>query len=244
MSVAVGGSSAVATPATQSAETMLAAIGPASRMTVFPIVGVPRRRFSAAAIVLVLTVLLLVLPAALVAIALGLGLRPLPYELLLVLQRQPVAFPLHMVASGLALILIPIAAFARRWRGVHRAAGRLAAGAIVIGGLTALPVALASEATAIARAGLFAQGAVWLALLAIAYVAIRHGEVVRHARFMLAMAAVASGAIWVRMVLAAAIALELPFDAAYAVAAWACWILPLAIAALPWRMPQLRIPGA
>ena len=127
-------------------------------MTDLPYPRANRRLPSAAAIILALTLSLLVLPAALVAITLGLGLRPLPYELFVVLQRLPLVFPLHMIASGLALILIPIAAFARPWRGVHRAAGRLAAAAVVIGGLTALPVALASEATAVARAGLFTQG--------------------------------------------------------------------------------------
>jgi uncharacterized membrane protein YozB (DUF420 family) len=76
----------------------------------------------------------------------------------------------------------------------------MAAVAVVIGGLTALPVALASEATATARAGLFTQGLVWLALLAFAVSAIRRGDVARHARFMLAMTAVASGAIWLRLV--------------------------------------------
>jgi hypothetical protein len=176
--------------------------------------------------------LLLILPAALVAIALGFGLRPLPHELLVVLRRLPVAFPLHMVASGATLILIPIAAFARHRRGIHRALGRMAAVAVMVGGLTALPVALASEATATARAGLFTQGLVWLVLLAIAVAAIRHGDVAHHARFMLAMAAVASGAIWLRLVTFTATAAGLPFEQVYAAAAWACWLVPLGVAAI------------
>jgi Predicted membrane protein (DUF2306) len=207
-------------------------------MTDLPYLLGHRRLPSAAAIILALTLSLLVLPAALVAITLGLGLRPLPYELFLVLQRLPLVFPLHMIASGLALILIPIAAFARPWRGLHRAAGRLAAAAVVTGGLTALPVALASEASAAARAGLFTQGLVWLALLAFAIAAIRRREVSRHARMMIAMAAVASGAIWLRLVIFAANAMDLPFDAAYAVAAWACWLIPLAIAAIASHAPR------
>jgi Predicted membrane protein (DUF2306) len=218
-------------PATQNAATIVAPSGPA-RMTDLPYLVGHRRLPSAAAIILALTLSLLVLPAALVAITLGLGLRPLPYELFLVLQRLPLVFPLHMIASGLALILIPIAAFARPWRGVHRASGRLAAAAVVTGGLTALPVALASEASAVARAGLFTQGLVWLALLAAALVAIRRGAVARHARCMLAMAAVASGAIWLRLAMFAANRADLPFEIAYAAGTWACWLVPLALAAL------------
>jgi hypothetical protein len=165
------------------------------------------------------------------AIALGFGFLPLPYPLFVVLQRLPVAFPLHMVASALALILIPIAAFVRRRPAVHRAAGCAAALCVAVGGATALPVAFASEATIAARTGLFAQGLVWLALLAAALVAIRGGAVMGHARLMIAMAAVASGAIWLRLVLYAALSAGLPFDAVYAAATWACWIVPLGLAA-------------
>jgi hypothetical protein len=198
---------------------------------------------SVAAVVLALTVCLLVLPVALLAIALGAGWRPLPYELFLVLQRLPWVFPLHMMASGLALILIPIAAFARLWRGVHRAAGRMAAAAVIVGALTALPVALASEAAAPVRAGLLVQGVVWLALLVVAVTAIRRGEVARHARFMIAMAAVASGAIWLRLVMFAVNLADVPFDAAYAVAAWACWLVPLVLAAIVPSIAHALLPA-
>jgi hypothetical protein len=192
----------------------------------------PRSLPSLTAVAVALTLFLLVLPVALVAIALGLGLLPLPFPLHLVLLRLPLLFPLHMISSALALILIPIAAFARHRRVIHRAAGRLAVAAVVVGGLTALPVALASEATVAARAGLFAQGVTWLALVAFAVAAIRRGDVGRHARLMFAMAAVASGAIWLRIVTAVTAAAGLPFDTVYAVAAWACWLLPLGAAAM------------
>ena len=97
-----------------------------------------------------------------------------------------------------------------------------------VGAVTALAVAVASEASLATGAVFFAQGMVWLALLVTAVVAIRLHDRVRHARLMLAMAAVASGAIWLRLVLSGAVALELPFDTVYPVAAWACWMIPLA----------------
>ncbi len=169
--------------------------------------------------------------AGLVALgAIALGLLPLPYPLFLVLQRLPIAFPLHMVASGLALILIPIAAFLRHRRTVHRVVGRAAAVCVAVGGTTALLVAVASEATVAARAGLLAQGLVWIALLAAAMMAIRRGTVTRHARLMIAMAAVASGAIWLRLFVYAAVIAGLPSDPVYAAATWACWTLPLGLA--------------
>ena len=194
--------------------------------------------------ILVLIASLLVIPVALVAIALGLGLLQLPYELFIVLQRRPVAFPLHMVASGLALILIPIAAWARRRRDLHRAVGRAAAICVAAGGVSALVVALASEATAVARTGFFVQGVVWLALLAAAFTAIRCGNVARHARLMIAMAAVASGAIWLRLVIYGAVFAGLPFNPVYAAAAWVCWMAPLGLAAIASRrLVQTNRPG-
>jgi hypothetical protein len=191
------------------------------------------------AVVVAIIVFLLAAPVALGAIAFGLGLLALPYPLFLVLQRLPIAFPLHMIASGLALILIPIAAFLRHRRGVHRAVGRLAAVCVAVGGATALPVAMASEATVAARAGLFVQGLVWLALLSAAVVAIRRGAVTRHARLMIAMAAVASGAILLRLTGYGALAAGLPFDSIYPAAAWVCWIVPLALAAAASRRLDL-----
>jgi hypothetical protein len=106
----------------------------------------------------------------------------------------------------------------------------MAAVCVVVGGLTALLVALASEASAVARAGFFVQGLVWLATLTTAIVAIRRGDRMRHARLMIAMASVASGAIWLRLVMAGAVVLGWPFEPVYAVAAWICWLIPLAIA--------------
>jgi hypothetical protein len=224
--------SAFATPATQNVAIITEATEPSVRMTDLVHATARRGLSPVTAVILALIVSLLVIPVALVAIALGLGLLQLPYELVIVLQRRPIAFPLHMVASGLALILIPIAAWTRRRRDLHRAIGRAAAICVAAGGTSALVVALASEATAVARAGFFVQGVVWLALLAAAFTAIRCGNVARHARFMIAMAAVASGAIWLRLVIYGAVFAGLPFDPIYAAAAWACWMAPLGLAAI------------
>lgn len=190
------------------------------------------RRLRPRAILSVLIIAILVAPTAGTAIAIGSNLLPLPDALLLVRQKLPLAFPLHMITSGLALIFIAIAAATRHRRGFHRAAGRIAVLCVLIGGLTALPVALASEAGFVARAGFFTQGIVWLALLIAAVLAIRLGHVRRHARLMTAMAAVASGAIWLRLAIWLAIVLQLPFEMSYGLAAWAAWLLPLGLVVL------------
>jgi hypothetical protein len=134
-----------------------------------------------------------------------------------------------MLASGLALVLIPLVVWVRRDRTWHRPLGRIAAVSVLMGALTSLPVALASESVAMARAGFLAQGLAWLGLIALGYAAIRQRRVQDHARLMLAMAAVASGAIWVRLTTAIATSWDLPFDPIYGCVAWAGWLVPLAL---------------
>lgn len=194
----------------------------------------------------ILAILLgLAIPTGLVALLQGSGGLKLPFNLFVADQRLPGIFRLHMLASGLSLLLLPLVIFTRHDRSWHRPLGRLAAVCVVAGGLTALPVALLSESVVTARAGFFAQGLVWLGLLAAGVRSIRARKVHEHARFMLAMAGVASGAIWVRLTTAAATAWHLPFDTFYSCAAWGGWMVPLVLA---WRLgPRLlaaRIPAA
>ncbi len=154
---------------------------------------------------------------------------PLPYEMFVLAARMPVVFKLHMVSSALALLLIPAVIAMRRRPDVHRMLGRLLGAFVVIGGLTALPVAILSESSIAARAGFFVQGIVWMALLAAGVMAIRRGNRTLHVQMMLAMAAVTTGAVWFRLITGSAIYFQLPFESIYAVAAWAGWLVPLLI---------------
>ncbi len=166
---------------------------------------------------------------AVIAIGSGLGSIALPFEMWLLDQKMPLIFRLHMVTSGAALLLFPVILALRHRPQLHRKFGWLLGAFVVAGGLTALPVAIFSNSSLAARAGFFVQGLVWLALLGAAIVAIRKGDRARHAFLMLAMCAVTTGAVWFRVMTGAAIALDGPFDAVYAAAAWLGWILPLAL---------------
>lgn len=177
-------------------------------------------------------VLLLAVPTGIVAVSEGAALLPLPVNLHLVDVELPGIFRLHMLASGAALLLIPLTIAARRDRSWHKPLGRLTAAMVVLGGLTSLPVALFSHSVAMARAGFFAQGLVWLALIALGFMAIRQRQFADHARLMLAMAAVASGALWVRLTTAVVTAYGLPFDPVYGCVAWLGWMVPLAVVTL------------
>lgn len=168
---------------------------------------------------------------ALIAIGSGVGRIALPFEMWLVDQRLPVVFRLHMVASGLALLVLPLAIAVRHRPRLHRRIGWLLGAFVVAAGLSSIPVAMFSTSSLPARAGFFVQGLVWMGLLWAALAAIRNGERERHAILMLAMAAVTTGAVWFRIMTGCAIALEGPFETIYALAAWAGWLVPLALVA-------------
>lgn len=181
-------------------------------------------------IVAVAALLALAVPTGIVALAQGAGWLKLPYNLFVVDLRLPGIFRLHMLASGLALLLIPVAIhLARRRHRWHRIAGRAAAACVLLGALTSLPVAIWSDSNAYARIGFLAQGLTWLGLLVAGVLAVRERRLFDHMRFMLAMAAVASGAIWVRLTTTVVTTWDLPFDPLYACAAWGGWLVPLAI---------------
>jgi Predicted membrane protein (DUF2306) len=175
-------------------------------------------------------------PVGVLAIGTAAGLVRLPFELSLLDQRLPMLFRAHMAASGLALLLVPIAIACQGLK-LHKLLGRSAALLVIAGGVTALPVAMASEASWPARIGFLAQALVWIALVLAAVRAIRAAERMRHMWLMLAVAAVASAALWLRLASWIAVKLGLPFETVYACAAWLSWSLPLAAIGLlaRWR---------
>jgi Predicted membrane protein (DUF2306) len=186
-----------------------------------------------------LILLALVFPVVLAALGTAAGLLQLPYELWLVDQRLPVLFRLHMATAGLALLLVP-SAIACHGLSLHKIVGRTAATLVLAGGVTALPVALASEGLWQARAGFLVQGVVWIALVLSAVRAIRKGNRVRHMWLMPAVAAVASGAQWLRLASWTAASWDLSFATIYALASWLSWMLPLAAIGLlaRWTRPS------
>lgn len=162
----------------------------------------------------------------------ALGWLALPYELAMVDARLPGLFRVHMASAAAALVLVPTALLVRRRRRPHRLAGRTAAVAILIAGVTAVPVALAGVASPWTMAGFVAQALAWLCFLSLGYVAIRRGKVQSHGRAMLAVTAITSAAIWLRPAMVFARHADWPFETAYAVIVWASWLVPLAMVAL------------
>jgi uncharacterized membrane protein len=172
---------------------------------------------------------LLIVAIGVVAIGSGTGMIPLPFEMFELAERMPYIFRAHMVTAAAALLLGPVVIMFRHRPRTHRMLGRVVGGFVVAGGLTALPVAIFSHSSVMARAGFFVQGLVWMYLLARGVAAIRSGDRPTHAHYMLAMYAVATGAVWFRVMTGTAIWLHLPFEEIYAAAAWLGWMVPLAV---------------
>jgi uncharacterized membrane protein len=201
----------------------------ATTTAALPTNAAPRNVRFALRVGILLLIVVLIVPVGLIAIESGMGLIALPYQMFELAGRAPLVFPAHMVSSALALLLAPVVMALRRRPELHRPLGRLLGAFVVIGGLSALPVAVMSHSPLAARAGFFVQGLVWLYLLGAAFVAIRRRNVRQHALLMTTMVAVTTGAVWFRVLTGSAIALGLPFVPVYSLAAWVGWLVPLTI---------------
>jgi uncharacterized membrane protein len=181
--------------------------------------------------------LLPALPVSAAALLEAFGGIPLPLPLEGLAERLPLVFRLHMAASSLALVSIILALLAQKGTLFHRQAGRLALLFVALGGTSALPSALLSDAVAAARLGFLAQGLAWLALAGLGWRSIRQGRIRRHRAQMLMMAAIASGALWLRALLAPVPWMTVDFQVYYATLAWISWLIPLTLTALlvSWR---------
>ena len=157
-----------------------------------------------------------------------------PEALAVKVELLPWLFPLHMIAGGLVLLLIPATLLVRKRPRWHRPLGRLTALVVLTAGLTAFPVALVAPVTPVSAWGFAAQGAVWLVLLGVGLRNIRLRRLQAHRAAMLLMAATTTGAIFFRVYLALwAIFGDLRhYEMFYAADAWIAWTLPLAATAI------------
>lgn len=157
-----------------------------------------------------------------------------PEELAVKVELLPDVFAVHMIAGGLALLLVPLAILLRRRPRWHRPVARAAALVVAVAGLSAFPVALTAPVTWGSALGFSAQGLTWLVLLALGIRAVRQRDLARHRAFMLLMAAATSGAVFFRIYLAlwAIFAQGRGYALFYAFDAWVAWLLPLTLVAL------------
>lgn len=140
----------------------------------------------------------------------------------------------HIVASAFALALGPIQ-FVAKWRRarprLHRWLGRVYLGVgVLIGGISGLYMAMHAFGGLPARLGFGCLAIAWLFTGMRAYLSIRAGDVVAHRRWMFMNFSLTFAAVTLRLWIPALVAIGVPFDQAYPVVAWLCWIPNLLVA--------------
>lgn len=151
-----------------------------------------------------------------------------------VYRLNPIVIHTHAFAAGLALLLGPWQFSARlraRRPQVHRWIGRiyLLAG-IVVGGVSGLLLSRIAQGGWVAQLGFACLAVLWLYTGYRGYRAIRRGERIEHRRWMLRNHALTLAAVSLRLYIPLALANGIPFEAAYPVIAWICWVPHLFIA--------------
>lgn len=143
---------------------------------------------------------------------------------------------LHVFAALFALALGPFQFSARlraRRPGLHRAMGRLYLGVgVLLGGLAGLYLSLHAYGGVVARAGFACLALAWLYTGARAFLAVRSRRFEAHRRWMIRNFALSFAAVMLRLWIPASALTGVPFESAYPVIAWMCWLPNLAAAEL------------
>jgi uncharacterized membrane protein len=152
-----------------------------------------------------------------------------------------VAFLVHVVAGGLALLLSPLQIATRlraRAPRLHRVAGRVMLAAIAVAGCTSLVIAMFDTAGPVGTVGFGITGIVWLFCAAAAFRAIRRRDVAAHRRWAVRTFALTYTAVTLRLLnqpltgLLVVLGMNagVAADRAYAALALLSWPIDLAVA--------------
>ncbi|MEQ1658980.1 MAG: DUF2306 domain-containing protein [Hylemonella sp.] len=149
-------------------------------------------------------------------------------------EAQRIGIYAHVFAALFTLALGPFQ-FSARLRAarpvLHRWMGRLYLGVgVLVGGLAGLYMAFFAYGGWVSSLGFGLLALAWLYTGLRAYRAIRAGKVMEHRRWMVRNFALTFAAVTLRLWLPASIVAGVPFELAYPVIAWLCWIPNLLVA--------------
>ena len=172
-----------------------------------------------------------------------------------------VAFYLHVVLGGTALLLSPLqfaARLRRRRPRVHRATGRAVLGSIAVAGTAGFVLSWYNLAGPVGTAGFGTLAVLWVAFAAAAFRTARRRDIAAHRRWAVRTFALTYAAVTLRLWLLLLIPLETSllgtdadaaWDRAYAVVPFLCWVPNLVVAerhlrSRRHRAPEPAYPGA
>lgn len=147
----------------------------------------------------------------------------------------------HVFASAVALLLSPLQ-FSTKLRSrrprVHRVIGRIYLGVgVALGSLSGLYMAMFAFGGLISKAGFFCLAVCWLLTGLGAYLAIRSGDVATHRRWVIRNVSLTLAAVTLRIYLPSSMLMGIPFEQAYPMIAWLCWVPNLLVAEWVLRRP-------
>lgn len=149
-------------------------------------------------------------------------------------EANALAVRLHVFSALLALALGPLQFSPQvrsRWPHAHRLAGRIYLSVGVgFGGASGLYLAQFAHGGAVARWGFSLLALAWLFTGARALVAVRSRDFVRHREWMMRNFSLTFAAVTLRLYLPISLVGGVPFEAAYQVVAWLCWVPNLLLA--------------
>jgi hypothetical protein len=163
-------------------------------------------------------------------------------------QVHHVAIAAHIAGGMVALALAPfqLLPWLRHRRiAVHRWLGRIAILGMLIGGLGGLAMAAVSYGGLASHLGFAAMALAWLATATLGYCSIRARQVAAHRRWMVRNVAITLAAVTLRLWLPVLLSTHLPFDTAYPIVAWMCWLPNLLVAEAVVRLsarPRMQAP--
>ena len=150
-----------------------------------------------------------------------------------VFARAPVATWLHLAGGSVALLTGAFQvsrSFRNRHRSLHRRLGALYLLGVVVAGTAAFPLAASSVGDPVADAGFGVLAACWVATTLLGFRAMLRGDFVAHEGWMYRSYALALGAVTLRIYMPLSQVAGIPFEEAYRVVAWLCWVPNLLIA--------------
>ena len=151
-----------------------------------------------------------------------------------VFQAHPVGIYAHVFAAALTLAIGPFQ-FSSRLRArrpaLHRGLGRVYLGVgVLVGGVAGLFMAVRAFGGWPSQLGFGLLAVGWLYTGLRAYLAIRAGQVAVHRRWMVRNFALSFAAVTLRLYLPGSMVSGLPFELAYPVIAWLCWVPNVVVA--------------
>ena len=139
----------------------------------------------------------------------------------------------HFAGGGMALALGAFqlnASLRSRRLQLHRVIGRVYVASVIVGGVSGLRMAIASQGGVVAHLGFGLLAVAWVATTTRGFLRIRAGDDVDHRAWMIRSYSLTFAAVTLRIYVPLSLAVGVPFPIAYPAIAWLCWVPNLVVA--------------